>query len=358
MSQGELLALSVSVFLPRAALDESPFRFAVIDDPVQAMDPAKVDGLARVLHRAARDAPDRRLHPRRPPARGDPAAAAGRDDAARRPPRALDRRRPGLAQPGPALPRRRARLREAATGSRPRSRRASCRCSAAARSRPPRPTSSAAARSSTAPSLDEADEQIDEARTLRETLALVLFGEAGRQGEVGDEIRAATATPPPRSSPSSTAARTATCSTPRRSSACPRARASFIHELMAMSERLTVAAVLDEAAAPARRVRPRDLRRLAARRRGADPPVAGVHAQRLLAHARPACWTTSWRDRWVCLPAYLGDRPEARAADFAWTRALAGLPPPRLRGRPDAGRAARHLATARAFLDDGREAVV
>ena len=28
---------------------------------------------------------------------------------------------------------------------------------------------------------------------------------------------------------------------------------------------------------------------------------------------------TSLRDRWVCLPAYLGDRPEARAADFAWT---------------------------------------
>ena len=38
-------------------------------------------------------------------------------------------------------------------------------------------------------SLDEADEQIEEARTLRETLALVLFGEAGRQGEVADEIR-------------------------------------------------------------------------------------------------------------------------------------------------------------------------
>lgn len=54
MSQGELLALSVSVFLPRASLDESPFRFAVIDDPVQSMDPAKVDGLARVLHRSAR----------------------------------------------------------------------------------------------------------------------------------------------------------------------------------------------------------------------------------------------------------------------------------------------------------------
>jgi energy-coupling factor transporter ATP-binding protein EcfA2 len=53
MSQGELLALSVSVFLPRAGLDESPFRFAVIDDPVQSMDPAKVDGLARVLGSAA-----------------------------------------------------------------------------------------------------------------------------------------------------------------------------------------------------------------------------------------------------------------------------------------------------------------
>lgn len=54
MSQGELLALSVSVFLPRAGLDESPFRFAVIDDPVQSMDPAKVDGLARVLDLAAK----------------------------------------------------------------------------------------------------------------------------------------------------------------------------------------------------------------------------------------------------------------------------------------------------------------
>ena len=43
-------------------------------------------------------APDRRLHPRRPPARGDPTAAAGRDDAARRPPRAVDGRRPGQSR--------------------------------------------------------------------------------------------------------------------------------------------------------------------------------------------------------------------------------------------------------------------
>lgn len=49
MSQGEVNALALSIFLPRATLPESPFRFLSIDDPVQAMDPAKVDGFARVL---------------------------------------------------------------------------------------------------------------------------------------------------------------------------------------------------------------------------------------------------------------------------------------------------------------------
>jgi recombinational DNA repair ATPase RecF len=53
MSQGEVNALALSVFLPRATLPPSPFRFLIIDDPVQAMDPAKVDGLARVLQRKA-----------------------------------------------------------------------------------------------------------------------------------------------------------------------------------------------------------------------------------------------------------------------------------------------------------------
>ena len=55
MSQAELHALALSLFLPRAMLPESPFRFIVIDDPVQSMDPARVDGLARVLADAARD---------------------------------------------------------------------------------------------------------------------------------------------------------------------------------------------------------------------------------------------------------------------------------------------------------------
>jgi DNA repair exonuclease SbcCD ATPase subunit len=55
MSQGELHCLALSLFIPRATLSESPFRFIVIDDPVQSMDPARVDGLARVLDGAARD---------------------------------------------------------------------------------------------------------------------------------------------------------------------------------------------------------------------------------------------------------------------------------------------------------------
>lgn len=54
MSQGELHSLALSLFLPRATLPESPFRFISIDDPVQSMDPARVEGLARVLATAAR----------------------------------------------------------------------------------------------------------------------------------------------------------------------------------------------------------------------------------------------------------------------------------------------------------------
>ena len=54
MSQGELHALGLAPFLPRATSPDSPFRFLLIDDPVQSMDPAKVDGLARVLSQIAR----------------------------------------------------------------------------------------------------------------------------------------------------------------------------------------------------------------------------------------------------------------------------------------------------------------
>ena len=55
MSQGELNTLALSLFLPRAMLPESPFGFVVIDDPVQSMDPTRVDGLARVLEAVAKE---------------------------------------------------------------------------------------------------------------------------------------------------------------------------------------------------------------------------------------------------------------------------------------------------------------
>jgi energy-coupling factor transporter ATP-binding protein EcfA2 len=55
MSQGELHSLALSLFIPRATLPESPFRFLVIDDPVQSMDPARVDGLARALEMVAKE---------------------------------------------------------------------------------------------------------------------------------------------------------------------------------------------------------------------------------------------------------------------------------------------------------------
>ncbi len=55
MSQGELQALALALFLPRATMPASPFRFVVLDDPVQAMDPAKIDGLVQVLGKMAKD---------------------------------------------------------------------------------------------------------------------------------------------------------------------------------------------------------------------------------------------------------------------------------------------------------------
>ncbi len=54
MSQGEINALALSLFIPRMTHTDSPFRFMVIDDPVQAMDPYKVDGLAQVLQATAK----------------------------------------------------------------------------------------------------------------------------------------------------------------------------------------------------------------------------------------------------------------------------------------------------------------
>lgn len=53
MSQGELQALALAIFIPRATSSESPFRFMVLDDPIQAMDPSKIDGFLKVLTQLA-----------------------------------------------------------------------------------------------------------------------------------------------------------------------------------------------------------------------------------------------------------------------------------------------------------------
>jgi recombinational DNA repair ATPase RecF len=53
MSQGELHALALALFLPRATSATSPFRFVVLDDPIQAMDPSKIDGFVQVLGKIA-----------------------------------------------------------------------------------------------------------------------------------------------------------------------------------------------------------------------------------------------------------------------------------------------------------------
>ncbi len=54
-SQGEISCLALSLFFPRATLPTNPFRFLVIDDPIQSMDPARVDGLARVFSEVAKE---------------------------------------------------------------------------------------------------------------------------------------------------------------------------------------------------------------------------------------------------------------------------------------------------------------
>lgn len=55
VSQGEVNCLALSLFFPRVTRPGSPFRFLAIDDPVQAMDPARVDGLASVFADMAAD---------------------------------------------------------------------------------------------------------------------------------------------------------------------------------------------------------------------------------------------------------------------------------------------------------------
>jgi hypothetical protein len=79
MSQGEINALALSIFMPRATISSSPFRFLVIDDPAPAMDPAKVAGLARVLLKVSQSRQVLVFHSR-PSPRGRSAARHPRPD--------------------------------------------------------------------------------------------------------------------------------------------------------------------------------------------------------------------------------------------------------------------------------------
>ena len=294
-------------------------------------------------------APDRRLHPRRPAARRRSAGCGWTrrccTSTGARTRRSTCRTRAARSS---ATSTARAATRSR-TGCRPRSRRASCRCSAAARSRPPRRTSSAAAppsraRASTRPT-SRSTRRARCARRSRSCCSARRAARARSASEVRAPLRRGRRR---RSSPSSTAARTATVLDASTLERLPDSTREFIHELMdAMTSRLTVGAVLDEAQRQLDEFDPRHVRRLAARRRGADPPVAGVHAERVLGrHARAGCWRRACATAGSACPPTWATARGARGR-LRLDRAVAGLPPPRLRGRADAGRAAhapRHRA--------------
>ena len=183
MSQGELHALALSVFLPRAMREESPFRFVMIDDPVQSMDPAKVDGLARVLARARR----RGRSSCSPTTSASPKPCAGSDStrASRRctaGPTRSSRRASSTRRRG-----RRSTTRAhscATTAFRRWSGTASCRRSAARRSRLPAPRSCVGTRLGRGDAHASVDEALLDANTLYQRVALALFDDARRTNDV------------------------------------------------------------------------------------------------------------------------------------------------------------------------------
>jgi hypothetical protein len=124
-----------------------------------------------------------------------------------------------------------------------------------------------------------------------------------------------------------------------------------------MTTRLTVTAVLDEAQ--------RHLDEFDAATSGTWPHAAAVLIRQSLESSLNGFWivrapgmqTASWRDRWQCLPAYMGDRPEARAADFAWTALSQACHHRAYEVGLTQDELGTHLATARAFLGAVREAL-
>lgn len=124
-----------------------------------------------------------------------------------------------------------------------------------------------------------------------------------------------------------------------------------------MSERLTVAEVLDEAQ--------RHLDEFDPATSGTWPHAAAVLIRQSLESTLDRFWQfrspgmleCSFRDRWACLPAYLGNRPETRAADFAWTALSQACHHRAYEVGLTQGELREHLATARRFLEIVRAAL-
>ena len=55
LSVGQMHALALSLFIPRATHADSPFGFLLIDDPIHALDGIRIDGLAQILHEIAKE---------------------------------------------------------------------------------------------------------------------------------------------------------------------------------------------------------------------------------------------------------------------------------------------------------------
>ena len=117
-----------------------------------------------------------------------------------------------------------------------------------------------------------------------------------------------------------------------------------------MSERLTVSKVLDEAQ--------RQLDEFDPRTSGAWPHAAAALIRQSLestldffwGRKEPGMMEASARDRWVCLPFFLGDRPEGRAAYFAWSALSEACHHRRYDVGLTQGELREHLSTARAFV--------
>ena len=117
-----------------------------------------------------------------------------------------------------------------------------------------------------------------------------------------------------------------------------------------MTARLSVAAVLDVAQSHLDEFDPATS--------GAWPHAAAALIRQSLESTLNVFWgkrapgmlEANWRDRWVCLHVFLGDRAEARAAHFAWSALSEACHHRRYDVGLTADELRSHLGVARSFL--------